>query len=135
MDNSVTLSAASRDGHLALRRVERQQALIERLHASHGQRFRLEDLSDVFSVSTRTIARDVERLRLSGVPLATHKGRGGGVSLTTTESPQPITFDLPEIAALISSLTVLGPTATLSASSAIRKLTEAIATANTLPRS
>lgn len=35
------LAAASRDGHLALRPVERQQALIERLHAARGTRLPL----------------------------------------------------------------------------------------------
>jgi hypothetical protein len=38
MDRRVRLAASSRDGHLALRRVERQQALIERLHAARGRR-------------------------------------------------------------------------------------------------
>jgi len=31
------LAAASRDGHLGLRRVERQQGLIERLYAAHEE--------------------------------------------------------------------------------------------------
>jgi len=49
-------AAASRDSHLTLRRVERQQYLIERLHASrtrltHGR------LADELGVTERTIAR------------------------------------------------------------------------------
>lgn len=76
-------------------------------------------------MSTRTIARDVERLRLSGVPLSTHRGRGGGVS---PDAPQPHVdhLDVPEIAALVSSLAVLGPTITQSAGSAMRKLAQAL---------
>ena len=62
----IRLAASSRDGHLALRRVERQQALIERLHAARGQRVRLGELARELGVSERTVARDVERLRLSG---------------------------------------------------------------------
>ena len=100
------LAAASRDGHLALRRVERQQALIERLHAAHGGRIALADLARDLGVSERTAARDVERLRLSGVPLLTHPGRGGGVSLPPTRNRRR-RVDLPEAAALMSSLAVL----------------------------
>jgi predicted DNA-binding transcriptional regulator YafY len=127
VNNNVGLAAASRDSHLALRRVERQQGLIERLHAARGRRLELAELASEFGVSTRTIARDVERLRLSGVPLSTHRGRGGGVSLDARHSPASITFDVPEIAALISSLAVLGPTVSQSAGSAMRKLAQALA--------
>jgi predicted DNA-binding transcriptional regulator YafY len=121
------LAAASRDGHLALRRVERQQALIERLHAAHGERIALADLARDLGVSERTAARDVERLRLSGVPLRTHPGRGGGVSLLPTNATVAIEFDLPEAAALMSSLAVLGPSVSPSAASAMAKLAAALA--------
>jgi predicted DNA-binding transcriptional regulator YafY len=136
MDRRNGLAAASRDGHLALRRVERQQALIERLHAAHGQRIRLADLARDLGVSARTVARDVERLRLSGVPLQVHQGRGGGVSLHPTRAPIAIVLDLAEAAALMSSLTVLGPTVSDSAASAMRKLVDAMdpADSTTEPR-
>lgn len=120
------LAASSRDGHLALRRVERQQALIERLHAAHGERIKLGDLARDLGVSVRTVARDVERLRLSGVPVRAHPGRGGGVSLLPTSAAIAIVLDLPEAAALMSSLAVLGPSVSESAASAMRKLTEAL---------
>lgn len=126
MDGRTALAAASRDGHLALRRVERQQALIERLHAARGARVRLEELARDLGVSGRTVARDVERLRLSGVPLEVRQGRRGGVSLPYSGATRPIVFDVPEVAALMSSLAVLGPSASESAGSAMRKLTEAL---------
>lgn len=122
----IRLAAASRDGYLALRRVERQQALIERLHAAHGERVPLGELAHELGVSERTVARDVERLGLSGVPLHARQGRGGGVSLLPTGAVLPIVFDLPEVAALLSSLAVLGPTVSQSAGSAMRKLAEAL---------
>jgi predicted DNA-binding transcriptional regulator YafY len=122
----IRLAAASRDGHLALRRVERQQAIIERLHAARGARVLVRELADELGVSMRTVARDVERLRLSGVPLDAHQGRGGGVRLRPATKVRPIVFDLPEVAALMSSLTVLGPTVSDSAASAMRKLAEAL---------
>lgn len=126
MHRGIQLAASSRDGHLALRRVERQQALIERLHAARGQRIRLGELARDLGVSVRTIARDVERLRLSGVPLDVRQGRGGGVSLLPMGAVISIVFDLPEVAALMSSLAVLGPTVSESAASAMRKLAEAL---------
>lgn len=128
IDRRSQLAAASRDGHLALRRVERQQVLIERLHGAHGERVRLEELAHDLGVSSRTVARDVERLRLSGVPLDTHQGRGGGVSLRPLQGSVAVVLDPVEAAALMSSLTVLGPSASLSAASAMRKLTEALDT-------
>lgn len=126
MNRGTRLAAASRDGHLALRRVERQQALIERLHAARGGRIQLGELARDLGVSVRTVARDVERLRLSGVPLSAHQGRGGGVSLPPANATIAIVFDLPEAAALMSSPTVLGPSVSESAQSAMRKLAEAL---------
>lgn len=131
MDRRRTaLAASSRDGHLALRRVERQQALIERLHAAHGRRLHLRELACDLGVSARTVARDVERLRLSGVPLEARRGHAGGVRLLGTRDAITLALDLPEVAALMSSLAVLGPTATDSATSAMRKLTAALHPAN-----
>lgn len=126
MDRRIRLGASSRDGHLALRRVERQQALIERLHAARGERVQLGELARDLGVSARTVARDVERLRLSGVPLATYQGRGGGVRLLPAGARIAVVLDLPEVAALLSSLASLGPSATQSAASAMRKLAEAL---------
>ncbi|HEY9410131.1 MAG TPA: HTH domain-containing protein [Jiangellaceae bacterium] len=126
MSRRIQLAASSREGDLALRRVERQQAMIERLHAAHGMRIQLAELARDLGVSVRTVGRDVERLRLSGVPLAAHQGRGGGVSLRPSAAAIAIEFDLPEAAALMSSLAVLGPTVSPSAASAMRKLVEAL---------
>ena len=128
VDRRIRLAASSRDGHLALRRVERQQALIEPLHATRGGRVHLSELAHDFGVSARTVARDVERLRHSGVPLRTHQGRGGGVSLPAARRAVTIVFDLPEAAALMSSLAALGPTVSDSAASAMRKLVAALNT-------
>jgi predicted DNA-binding transcriptional regulator YafY len=130
VDRRIRLAASSRDGHLALRRVERQQALIERLHAAHGGRVALAALARDLKVSERTVARDVERLRLSGVPVRAHPGRGGGVSLEPAlPAGRTVTveLDLPEAAALVSSLAVLGPSVSPSAASAMRKLAAVLA--------
>jgi predicted DNA-binding transcriptional regulator YafY len=93
---------------------------------TRGVRLELRDLARDLGVSTRTVARDVERLRLSGVPLHAHRGRGGGVSLSPARTRVTVTLDLPEVAALMSSLAVLGPSVSESAASAMRKLTGAL---------
>lgn len=126
VDQRTRLAAASRDGLLALRRVERQQVLIERLCSAHGHSIQLGELAADFRVSIRTIARDVERLQDSGVPLEVRRGRAGGVRMAPLKTLQPIVFDLPEVAALLSSLAVLGPSVSESASSATRKLVRAL---------
>ena len=110
---------------MTLRRVERQQQLIEQLHAS-VDRLTLQALADRFTVSARTIARDVDLLRQSGVPIEAATGRDGGVWLHSRGRPGPIAFDVPEVAALMASLSALGPSATDSAASAMRKVTAAL---------
>jgi len=126
VDQGAKLAAASRNGYLALRRAEPQQALVERLHAARGVRLELSGLARDLGVSSRTVARDVERLRYSGVPLRTRPGRGGGVSLAPVRAGITVALDLPEVAALMSCLAVLGPSVSDSAASATRKLTEAL---------
>jgi len=118
-------SAASRDPYLTLRRVERQQHLIERLHTS-SSRLTLGRLANELGVTERTVARDVERLRHSGVPITVVPGRGGGVSIERATPSGRVELDLPEIAALMASLAALGPSASESAASAMRKLTAAL---------
>lgn len=96
--------------------------LIEKLHRVRGERLQFDMLARDLGVSPRTIARDVERLRSSGVPLEVRAGRGGGVSLPPARADVTVVLDLPEAAALISSLAVLGPSVSESAASAMRKL-------------
>ena len=105
--------------------MERQQHLSERLHAS-PKRLTLGRLANDLHVTERTIARDLERLRHSGVPVTVIPGRGGGATIEHAGPPGPVELDLPEIAALMASLTALGPTASDSASSVMRKLTAAL---------
>jgi hypothetical protein len=76
MISRTELAASSRDGHLALRRVER----------------------------------------------SAHQGRAGGISLDPIKTTFSLQLDLPEAAALLSSLTVLGPTTSQSAASAMGKV-------------
>ena len=47
----------------------------------NGKNITAKDLASRFSVSTRTIYRDIDALSLAGIPVYTEKGRGGGISL------------------------------------------------------
>jgi predicted DNA-binding transcriptional regulator YafY len=122
----IRLAAESRDSHLTLRRVERQQRLVEILGGT------LEPvpsplLARQLGVGLRTVERDLARLRESGVPIESVPGPHGGSRLPRNAAPEPVALTFEEIAALIASLAALGPTSTDSSESAMRALVLAIA--------
>ena len=119
------LAAESRDSHLTLRRVERQLAILDRL-LDAAEPLTAPRLAAELGVSRRTVVRDLRRLRESGVPLTVSTGPHGGVRMSRRGSLPAIQFDRAEVGALIAALVALGPTATDSAASAMRKLTGAI---------
>ncbi len=122
----VHLAAKSRDGHLTLRRVERQQRLVELLGAA-PEPVPSPLLARELGVGLRTVERDLARLRESGVPIESVPGPHGGSRLPRNVSPDPVPLTFEEIAAVIASLAALGPTSTRSADSAMRALVRAIA--------
>ena len=119
-------AAESRDNHLTLRRVERQQRLVEILGASAGL-VSTAVLAQRLGVGHRTVERDLARLRESGVPLETVPGPQGGCRLPRGCETRPLALTFPEVAALIARLVPRGPTATDSSASAMRALLRAIA--------
>ena len=121
----VHLAAKSRDGHLTLRRVERQQRLVELLGAA-PEPVPSPLLARELGVGLRTVERDLARLRESGVPIESVPGPHGGSRLPRNVSPDPVPLTFEEIAAVIASLAALGPTSTRSADSAMRALVRAI---------
>lgn len=122
----VRLADASRTGHLALRRAERQQQLIELLVASGPIPLSAPEIARRLGVARRTVERDLERFRDAGVPFESRPGRGGGHTLAVSRRQHELTLDTAEVAAIISSMTIIGPTASLSATSAMRKLSGAL---------
>lgn len=119
------LAARSRDPHLTLRRVERQQRLIEVL-ASQPRRWPTSELAAELGVSRRTVERDLARLREAGVPVHTLPGRHGGARVGWGSGERVVRLTVGEIVALLSSLTALGPTATDSSRSARDTLVRAL---------
>lgn len=122
----ANLAAASRDNYLTLRRVERQQRLVEILGVAR-QPVSSAKLASQLGVGLRTVERDLARLRESGVPIEAVSGVHGGSRLPRNAQPQTVSLTFEEIAALIASLAALGPTATQSANSAMRVLVQSIA--------
>ncbi len=62
--------------------IERQDALLRLLRSRAD--WRVEDLADELAVSTRTVLRDLDRLRDRGFEISTMAGPGGGVHLEPT---------------------------------------------------
>lgn len=120
------LAAASRDSHLTVARVERQQRLVELLGAA-AHPVPSAVLAEKLGVGRRTVERDLARLRDAGVPLETSVGAHGGSRLPRAGAPAPVVLSFAEVAALIASLTALGPTATDSSAAAMHALVRAIA--------
>ena len=117
----------SLDSVLTLRRVARQQRIVEWL-GSAAAPLTSPELAQRLGVSVRTVERDLARLRESGVPVDAAPGVHGGSRLTSVATPRPVRLTPPEIAALIASLAALGPSETDSAASAMSALIEALTT-------
>jgi biotin operon repressor len=113
------LAAESPDSHLTIRRVERQQRLVELLGAVQ-EPVSSAVLAQQLGVGLRTVERDLARLRESGVPIESVPGPHGGSKLPRNAAPDSVRLSFEEIAALIASLAALGPTSTRSSDSAMR---------------
>ena len=120
------LAAEFRDSYLTLRRVERQQRLVELVGAAR-EPVSSALLARQLGVGLRTVERDLARLRESGVPIESVPGSHGGSRLPRNAAPAPVRLTFEEIAAVIASLAALGPTSTRSSESAMRALVRAIA--------
>ena len=112
--------------HLARLRVERQHRLIEELRLAAGRHATAEDLAAALRVDVRTVERDIARLRDAGVPIAARRGPGGGFRLDVPRTVPPVQLSPGEIAALIASVTAVGPDISATARSALTRLLEAL---------
>jgi len=112
--------------HLARLRVERQHRLIEELRRQRGRPATAGDLAAALGVDVRTVERDIARLRDAGVPITARRGPGGGFRLDVPQTIPPVPLSPGEIAALIASVTAVGPDISATARSALTRLLEAL---------
>lgn len=68
------------------------------------------ELADRFSVSARTIYRDVDALSSAGIPIYTDKGKGGGISLLEDYTLNKTMLSKSESESLILALKAMGAT-------------------------
>jgi predicted DNA-binding transcriptional regulator YafY len=91
-----------------------------------GRHAKAEDLATTLGVDVRTFERDITRLRDAGVPITARRGPGGGFRLDVPPSVPPVHLSPGEIAALVVSVTAVGPYASAIASSALTRLLDAL---------
>ena len=113
--------------HQAAPLVERLHALVEHLTVRAPRATSGPALARRLGVSTRTVERDIARLVAAGVPVETTRGSRGGYRLAIPRHPAPITLSTAELAALIATLTAVGPYTSAAARSALTKLVAATA--------
>ena len=66
------------------------------------------------------------RLRDAGVPITARRGPGGGFRLANPQTVPPVQLSPGEIAALVASVTAVGPDISATARSALTRLLEAL---------
>ncbi len=106
-----------------MQRIERLHAITEELRRHAPSVVSAQQLARQFDVSKRTIERDLETLRLSGVPLFGHTGRRGGSGLIQAGPTRPVSFSVAELASIVVAAHVAdGAPYASAARSAIAKL-------------
>jgi predicted DNA-binding transcriptional regulator YafY len=83
-----------------MRRKARLFALAEHLRARRSG-ITAEQLAERFSVTVRTIYRDLDALREAELPVRADRGRGGGYALDRSYSLPPVNFTAREAALLV----------------------------------
>lgn len=120
-------SSAVVQAHQVVPLVERQHALIEALRVRAPRAVSARALAEDLGVRSRTVERDIARLRAAGVPITVRRGRGGGYSIDARSRLDPITLTPGEVSALLSALVAVGPYSSGTAVSVRAKLLAALA--------
>src|SRR3954453_14311961 len=113
-----------------MNRTDRLYALVEELRARAPRTMRAVELAERFSVSTRTIERDLLALQEAGVPIWAQPGPGGGYSLNVDTTLPPLKLPPAQAAALAPALApTRGMPFAEAGRSALKKLAGVMATA------
>ncbi len=111
---------------LVVPRVERQHHLIEQLRLAAPQPVPGTTLATALGVSVRTVERDVADLAEAGVPILVRRGPGGGYGIDARRQLPDVSLTPGEAAAIIVSLSSIGPYSSATARSAIVTLIGAL---------
>lgn len=94
---------------VGVNRLERLFAINELLRREAPRRVSAQRLADEFSVSRRTIERDIASLHAAGVPLYAERGRRGGHVRLEELGSVVVTFTPTEVTALLVALAAASP--------------------------
>lgn len=110
-----------------MKRTERLHAITEMLRRNGIRGCSAARLASEFEVSVRTIKRDLDALEMSGAPLWSRPGPGGGYGLLNHASLPPITLTPAQAVALMASVSA-APDAPYSdlATAAVRKIMDVL---------
>lgn len=98
-----------RVAYLVRRRVERQHAELAHMGARSPRATTARAMAEAMGTTVRTVERDIADLRDAGVPIRARRGTGGGYHLPPVAERVAVDLTAAEAAALVASLTVLGP--------------------------
>lgn len=110
-----------------MKRTERLHALTELLRRSGTRGYTAERLAAEFSVSVRTVKRDLAALEISGAPVWSRPGPGGGYGLATGANLPPISLTPAQAVALLTAVSTApdAPFADL-ASAGVKKILDVL---------
>ena len=87
-----------------MKRAERLHALFEMLRRQGSRGCSAERLAREFSVSVRTVKRDLDALERSGAPIWSRPGPGGGYGLAAGASLPPVSLSAAQAVALMAAV-------------------------------
>lgn len=110
-----------------MKRTERLHALTEMLRRSGTRGYTAERLAAEFGVSVRTVKRDLSALEISGAPVWSRPGPGGGYGLASAANLPPISLTPAQAVALLTAVSAApeAPFADL-ASAGVKKILDVL---------
>lgn len=110
-----------------MKRAERLHALSEMLRRSGSRGCSAERLAREFSVSVRTVKRDLDALERSGTPIWSRPGPGGGYGMAAGTSLPPVSLTAAQSVALMAAVSA-APDAPYSdlAAAAVQKILDVL---------
>jgi len=111
-----------------VQRIERLHAITEELRRAAPHTVSAQALAERYGVTRRTIERDIEALRLAGLPMYGRVGRNGGTAVVPARERTLVSLTTAELVSLVVAAHVArGGPYSVAATSAIDKLLDVLA--------